>query len=342
LKRISPRVLVCGSRYGSAYVEAIDASNGRFDLAGILARGSARSQALAARCRRPLYVSVDEIPDGIGIACAAMGRAEGATVLELVRRGTHVLCEHPVDEAFAREALRNSAARGVCFHVNAHFADLPAPRALVRRCLERGDGPAPLFVRAWIADRALYGAADLLTRALAPAGSGQRIEIEHAGAAGEDGPAFRRIDGALGGAGITLTVQIGDPESADVLPDGSPAYRVDCRVLVGFTGGVLALESLAGPLVWHAGAGSDDPLHASSGDVLEPAAPDRRTLVEYRTRANLGALERLVLHAETGEPPPTQTARHLIGVAASWDRLARAIGNRPPLSAGVPPWRVRR
>src|SRR5271165_634351 len=89
------RVLVCGSNYGRAYITALARGPRKFELAGILAQGSLRSQQLAALNGVPLYRSTSELPDNLDLACAAMSSAAWPLVLQLVRRGIHVLCEHP-------------------------------------------------------------------------------------------------------------------------------------------------------------------------------------------------------------------------------------------------------
>ena len=92
------RVLVCGSNYGRTYITALARNPRKYQLAGILAQGSLRSHEVAAVNEVPLYRSTDELPDNLHLACAAMSSAAWPAVLELIRRGIHVIsriCQRP-------------------------------------------------------------------------------------------------------------------------------------------------------------------------------------------------------------------------------------------------------
>lgn len=62
------RVLVCGTRFGQFYLEAIQHS-ALFELAGILAQGSQRSKQCASVYKTNLYTDIEDIPHDIDIAC---------------------------------------------------------------------------------------------------------------------------------------------------------------------------------------------------------------------------------------------------------------------------------
>ena len=59
------RILVCGSNYGRTYLDAITAQPAEYELAGLLAKGSERSVAVAERHGARLFRSVAELPAGI-------------------------------------------------------------------------------------------------------------------------------------------------------------------------------------------------------------------------------------------------------------------------------------
>src|ERR1700723_121767 len=90
------RVILCGTNYGASYLPALDGRHG-FALAGIVARGGSRSQRLARKFGVPLPRSAGEAPPA-GAACVAGGDAAvaGEPSRGFLRRGVHVLCEHPV------------------------------------------------------------------------------------------------------------------------------------------------------------------------------------------------------------------------------------------------------
>ena len=104
-------VLVCGTNYGRMYLEAIRLGGAGYRLAGILGRGSARSQQMACEHGVALYRCVEELAPGIDLACAAMGAAAFDVVLGLLARGIHVLCEHPQKVRYLQSALDAAASR---------------------------------------------------------------------------------------------------------------------------------------------------------------------------------------------------------------------------------------
>ncbi|MBK3558799.1 Gfo/Idh/MocA family oxidoreductase [Streptomyces sp. MBT56] len=123
------RVVVCGTRFGQVYAAALTRAPERFRLVGILARGSARSAALAEEYGVPLYDAVEQLPDDVDAACVvvstAVGGGRGAELAkELLERGIHVLQEHPVHPDELAECLR--VARGSDPVPAEHL--LPAPR----------------------------------------------------------------------------------------------------------------------------------------------------------------------------------------------------------------------
>lgn len=207
------RALVCGTNYGYHYLEAIERAPRKYELAGILAKGSLRSMLLAAKYRVPLYMSVDDVPDDIDVAFAAMGIDGNDAVLELLRRGVDVLCEHPVYPKFLQQALRTAAKSGANFDVNAHYSLLPAPRAFIKRCNRHRE--KPVFVDALLSPRLIYAFLDIVRHAL----------------------------GSLDAAPMTVQFE-------RLLPDGSPDNIVDCRIAAGFPSGILTLLAMPGPAIW--------------------------------------------------------------------------------------------
>lgn len=316
-------VLVCGANYGAAYLDAMGLRPDRFRLAGLLARGSDRSRKLSDRHGVPLYLAPEQLPAAIDVACAAMGTSAHGTVLALLRRGIHVLCEHPVGGACAREALAAAAANGVSFHVNGHFADLPAPRAFITRARSLANECESLFVRILAADRSLWGNLDIAGRALRGWPPFRVERVTHLGS-------FAVVTGWAGPMPAVLQLQLS--RDSDPMPaDGSPAYVADFCVSLGFSAGILTLSSIAGPVLWNANYAQA----RSTGELLwqaleaDPLLTAAR-LYRQRTLANLLAIERLVNHAIEGIVPFEQRAEYLLGLSAAWDQIAAALHQDPP------------
>src|SRR5262249_2860908 len=158
--------LVCGANYGRAYLQAI-ASSPNIHLAGLLTRGSETSRALATSAGLPHYDSVEQVPRDVAIACVAVGAAPGEELaLELLSRGLHVLCEHPVRSGFVRLACRKARAAKVVFPINGHFSDIGPVAAFVERFGATDRNVAPAAISAFTHGRLVYSLFDILARGL--------------------------------------------------------------------------------------------------------------------------------------------------------------------------------
>ncbi len=322
------RVLVCGSNYGRCYLPPLIESADRFLPVALLARGSDRSRRLAKRYRLALCRAVEELPREIDLACAALPAAADDVVLALLDRGLHVLCEHPRRAGFLSAAYRAAARSGGRFQINAHFADLPAPGAFVRRCRQLAAEFEPRFVEVTAQERGLYAALDIQRRALAELAE---VNVEHSHASNE----FVTLHGRLGdrrASSCRSLIQVHTPAGKPA--DGSPRYLVDIRIAAGFDHGVLSLLSIAGPVVWNAN------LSRGAGTLFETVAggpPDGRNmshcltaadLLQARRQANRTALDRLTQEIESGIAAPEVSREHTLGVARAWQQLGDMLTER--------------
>lgn len=315
------RVLVCGTNYGSAYLAAIRGGSSTCELAGILARGSARSRRIAGQYSLPLYTSVAELPDDLDLACVAIGSAGHEIVLQLVERGMHILCEHPQTPTHLQTAFDAADRRDVCFHVNSHFGDLAAAEIFSGECARIRAAEAPRFLDFTASDRALWGALEILRRATASLEPFEFLSRQVVGP-------FHVIHGSLGQIPASLEVQRSVGSDGETLEDGSVDYLVDLRLAIGFPTGILSLLSIGGPVVWNpnlATAANSSPLWSV---VSQPSAGQAADLAAQRAAANLKALDRLARHIRTGVWPSEVSPRHPLQVSRVWQELGRHLAGR--------------
>jgi len=88
------RVVVVGARFGEIYLNAFLKQRLGLELAGIVARGSARARQLAHAFGVFLYTDINQLPDDIDIACVVVRSTIvggcGSTLAEvLLKRGIH-------------------------------------------------------------------------------------------------------------------------------------------------------------------------------------------------------------------------------------------------------------
>jgi thiazolinyl imide reductase len=312
------RVLVCGSNYGRAYITALRHEPRKYELVGILARGSGRSQRVAAVNGVPLYGSADEIPDNIDFACTAMSSTAWPLVLELVRRGIHVLCEHPYPAAPLKQALALASKHNLHFHVNGHFVNLPAPQAFVWECQRSRKIANPEFVEVMATERSLYGALDILASAVG------KLPLPRVRVLSRR-TSFVLLEGTMGKLPIRMTVQVSGKKWSGQLADGSPAYLLDLRFTTAFPSGLLTLLSVGGPVVW------TRPLAQVLGK-REPLSTichhKKQTLVELgeqRIQANVEALNAIRNAIRGRGAPETQRPEHILQVSTAWEHIGRQL-----------------
>lgn len=67
------RVVVCGTKFGAYYLQAILNLPSHYKLVGILSRGSKQSQEIANTLNVPLYTTVEAITNGqVDVACVVV------------------------------------------------------------------------------------------------------------------------------------------------------------------------------------------------------------------------------------------------------------------------------
>jgi|SRR5215472_11938584 len=305
-------ILVCGTNYGRIYFEAIR-RGGAYRLAGILARGSARSQRMAREYGVPLYRSVEELAPGIDLACAAVGASGYDVVLGLLERGIHVLCEHPPKSSCLQTALDTAASRGLCFHINGHFAELKAAAAFISHCRRESEIGPPSFVHVTATDRSLYAALDILRRVIVSFAPFQFRVTSRL-------PPFTILQGLL--RGVPSTFQIQRSTGDRPFPDASLSYLVDHRIDVGFPSGILTLLSMNGPVVWNANLNcAADPTQPLFTVVHEDRALTAERLHQQRIAANLGSIAAMVRNICERLRPFEQTPDYLLEVSGAWETL---------------------
>ncbi|MFJ2767104.1 Gfo/Idh/MocA family oxidoreductase [Streptomyces sp. NPDC087300] len=333
------RVVVCGTRFGQVYLSALRRCPERYRLVGIVAQGSARSVSLAEEYGVPLYASVDQLPDGVDVACvvvsSGVGGGQGVELAtRLMERGIHVLQEHPVHPSELADCLRTARRTGTQYQLNTFYPHLEPVRrfiAAARRLVARR--PA-VFVDAMCAVQVSFDLLDILSEVF----DGVRPWSLTAPPDGAGRP-LSAVDATVAGVPLTLRVENrmepGDDSSSLLLH----------RVTVGTDAGNLTLVSTHGPVIWSpvlrvpsdavgrflAGPGGAGPragdVPEASAEVLGPieAPAWGSVLEEVWPEGVLRALDQLGARMAAGGDPLQGAQRHLT-VAHAWQELTDALG----------------
>lgn len=233
------KVVVCGTTFGQFYMAAL---RGEFELTGILANGSARSVACAARHGVPLYKDISELPDDIDAACVVvrsgvMGGAGSELARSLLARGVHVLQEQPVHHDDVAACLRAARESGVSYRLGDLYVRLPAVRQFVAAARALLAERPAVYVDAACSIQVAFPLVHILGEAL---GSVRPWRFQ-----GQAGDPFAFVTGVIGGVPLSLRVhnQV-DPTD----PDNH--IHLLHRITIGTESGSLTLADTHGPVLW--------------------------------------------------------------------------------------------
>lgn len=248
-----PRVVVCGTKFGRIYLAAFAEGSFPFELAGILGRGSQRSLECARSYGVPLFTDPGELPPDIDIACvvvsASVNGGRGADLAQtLMRRGIHVLQEHPLHEQELANCLREARRQKVVYHLNTHYVHIEPVRNFITAARQLLQHQPLVFVDAACGVQTAFTLFDILGEVLGGvrpwAFAGPPPQTDELQAFGVP-PQFCSLDGVVAGVPITLRIQSN-------LDPGDPDNYVHFmhRIALGTRAGTLTLTATHGPVVW--------------------------------------------------------------------------------------------
>lgn len=305
------RIVVCGTRFGHAWIDTIANSKRRYQLVAILARGSRHSKDIGLQYRVSIATSVAAVKAKVDAAIVAIGGKAGEYITnEWLMRGIPVLMEHPVSPSFISKAQRKDK-RSTCLQINGHFCDLPTVRKFIKICKKAVERHSAYSAVVIATPRTLYSCLDIAVALLSPRALARvRFRRPELNALGD--PEFR-----LGP--LRLKVNLMCSTSTDDNAAGSlgghfiQLWLPDRRItLVSPTGPIITLGTVAlREATWiHNGTSS---------------APSwNRYCFEQRPAALIAALDRVVRHY-----PKSLLEEHLqraLLVSRIWDNVIHPTG----------------
>ncbi|MEW9516091.1 Gfo/Idh/MocA family oxidoreductase [Streptomyces tubercidicus] len=349
------RVVVAGTAFGRVYLDAVRSDPEAFTLTGILAKGGDYSRQLAGKAEVPLYTDAAQVPDDTDAVCVvvrsgATGGPGSDIARAVLRRGMHVLQEHPVHAGELTDNLRAARDGDAAYAVGTLYPDLAPVRAfLAAAAVLRSRGPVR-FIDAACNSQVAYPLLDLLGRAAGtlrpwafraqPAPDG-----ELAGLAGTAQP-FRTLHAVVGGTPVTLRVQ------NEVHPDDPDNHsHLLHRIALGTDAGVLTLADTHGPVLWNprlhsprdttgrlvmAGPGTERLATPSTVELYQAAASYHHVFAHLWPQAVLAALYRLRDAAADSALRPS-AGQWALSVSRCWADLSAQLGLPELIGPPEPP-----
>ncbi|MGM7636981.1 Gfo/Idh/MocA family oxidoreductase [Bacillus sp. Hm123] len=237
------RVLVCGTRFGQFYLEAIKNSP-LFELAGILAQGSPRSKLCASVYETNLYTDIEEIPSEIDIACivvptSVMGGSGTELVIEFMKKGIHVLLEQPVHYQNLIDCYRVAKQYHVKFIVGDLYVNLPYVKKFIEIAQIIMKKEKLLYLNIDMATQVSFPLAHILTKLF---GNLQPWEVKNVIAGSMP---FQLLSSLIKGIPTTIRAQ----NQVDVVVSDSYMHLMH-QITLGFDSGKLTLFDTNGPVIW--------------------------------------------------------------------------------------------
>ena len=342
------KVLTVGAKFGEVYLNSFSRHVGGLELGGLMATGSGRAYQLAKTFQIPLYKSVDEVPDGFHIACVVVRSTivggEGSKLAEaFIRRGMHVIQEHPVHPNEVARLQKLAFEHGVLYWINSFYCNARSGRVWLRASeklkatLTMGANYAQLCTSRQL----LFSSLDLLLHALgdcpAPFDCTAAVRI---------GP-FDRFSFTWNGTPVDISLQ-NYMDSSD--PDQHSLISHQCQLC--WPEGHLTLAGSYGPVFWTPSffdgnhhdtmsTVSSRMMHSSSFrlptvSMLHNAPADWKTVyTEDGPEAVSWVLASLVSALQGHSIPARFSPEYQLSIATLWQRILRHVG--PPLKATLKP-----
>lgn len=166
------RVVVCGTRFGRVYLRGIEKLKDKFQLVGILARGSEQAAKCAREYKVPLYTSTEQLTkENVDIVCvvirsAVLGGAGTNIADQLLSKGINVIQEHPVHYEDVLRCRKTARKSGAYYQINSFYSNLQTVRSFIdvtRKVLKKSEA---IYIDAACSMQVLYPLVDILGQAL--------------------------------------------------------------------------------------------------------------------------------------------------------------------------------
>ncbi len=239
------KTIVCGTTFGLLYLEALKKLGDKFELIGILAKGSERSKRCAANFNCTLYTDTEQVPKDVDLACVVLrSRALGGKGTEIANyfldNGINVIQEQPIHPKDLEICYRSALKHGVYFqtgNVYSHIGSIKNFAQLANKLNEIHG--KPLYMNLSFSPQVSYPLMDILLKALPDI---RLLRLNNNIKVG----AFRILTGTLDQ--IPLCMEINN----EVFPkDPDNNMHLLHSIMFMYESGHLSLQDTFGPVIWN-------------------------------------------------------------------------------------------
>lgn len=238
------KVVICGSTFGSMYVEAIKHIP-NIELIGILSTGSNRSKQLAIKENIKIFTKVDQIPDDISIGIVAIKSSilggHGTEIAKsLLNKKINVIQEHPLSSGEIIECYKLSIQNGVKYKIGDLYSRLDSVKTFIKTANLLNNLENIEHISVLTSSQGLYSLISILAKAVNDFGD---FQISNKGEANKY--PFANIIGKINNT--TVHIQIHN-EVDDKHPNDN--MHILHRVIFFYESGRLELNDTFGSVIW--------------------------------------------------------------------------------------------
>lgn len=331
---MSKKILVCGTGFGKIYLKTIIASE-KYELVGILGKGSERTKKLADTLKVPVFTDIAEVSTGVDAACVVVPNAAGGgngseIAVNLLLNGIPTLLEHPAHEQEIVRCLR--ASKDIPFMLNPFYRHIEPVRNFLKVANLISQSSKLLNASLECAVHVLYDGLDILGCALKDISTWELGTVTQIPVSASTGGGNKSLGAIIGSVPVMLTVNTNVDKD-----DPDHPLHLYHRIELTFSTGRLCLVNTHGPIIWmpflrmqrdeygtmniDEKIVTDIPSGLNIGEAVPPSM--RRTFDEVWPDAVLQALEYLFTQDKIEK---MRMAQYQVYVSKLWSEVSRRMG----------------
>lgn len=331
------KVVICGTVFGRYYIEGLRKLTDCYELAGIFARGSSRSQEYARELGVPLFTSMEDMDHvEIDLACVVIKSSivggKGTDIVQyFLERGVNVLQEHPVHYNDYVAHMKTARNNGCMYRLNGFYHNVAPVHKFIETAEKLRSTAEFTYLKAECGIQVLFPLVDIIGRVM---GGFRPWKLDILNAETGQEP-FAVITGEIKDVPVLILIK---NEMDSYKPESN--MSVLHRLTLGTSKGTLLLTDTHGAVLWTPSIHEDLKDREKSSDIYHIPVQER---VDQNTRYDLGQIvdemwpDSVRRSLEdyytiiTGSGNLSQEHQHYLFACQMWNDIGKMIGGYHPV-----------
>lgn len=238
------KVIVCGTKFGQFYIEALHRYDTGFKLSGILSNGSNQSKVCSDKYNVPLYTNISDIPKDIKLAFViirsdVMGGSGTDVIIELLKRGINVVAEQPLHVKDIQKCVKEALKNNVLFRIANIYKNMETIKLYKEKIIEFIPDSEITNIEVTVSNQIVFSLIEVLEEIF-----GDELMLLNSDEIKpnmDDSSLICRI-----GSKLLLLKILNRVDAFD--PDNTMPYMLNIKTFTNY--GTLELYELFGPIIW--------------------------------------------------------------------------------------------